>query len=161
YRDPTTRTNISAEASSATGAGPESSSMLRVAALGRFKGMPAKMDGEMGHLLELRTAENPYPVKLRGTIGATRARIDGTLLDPLHLGGETVSFELSGADLAQLLPIIGIPLPPTPEYKLAGHLNHQGAVWTFRKFTGNVGRSDLSGDFTVDRSRKPQLITAR
>ena len=62
--------------------------------------------------------------------------------------------------MAQLFAIIGVPLPPTPPYKLAGHLNHAGDVWTFRKFAGTVGRSDLAGDFSVDRGQKPQMITA-
>jgi AsmA family protein len=93
-------------------------------------------------------------------VGRTRARVDGTLLDPLHLKGEDLNFELEGADLAQLFPIIGGPLPPTPPYKLSGHLNHRGDVWTFRKFAGRVGNSDLAGDFGVDRGQKPQLITA-
>jgi uncharacterized protein involved in outer membrane biogenesis len=33
-------------------------------------------------------------------------------------------------------------------------------MWTFRKFAGRVGNSDLAGDFAVDRGQKPQLITA-
>jgi hypothetical protein len=33
-------------------------------------------------------------------------------------------------------------------------------VWTFRKFAGRVGNSDLAGDFGVDRGQTPQLITA-
>jgi uncharacterized protein involved in outer membrane biogenesis len=159
YRDPAMKTAISAEASTIAGAAG-TTSMLRVAAAGKFKGMATKVNGEVGSVLELRTPENPYPVKLRGMVGATSARIDGALLDPLRLGGEELSFELAGADLSQLLPIIGVPLPPTPAYKLSGHLTHKGAVWTFRKFAGTVGRSDLAGDFTVDRGKKPQVITA-
>ena len=150
YRDPAMKTKISVEASTIPGAAA-GTSLLSVAAGGQFKGMATKVSGEVGSVLELRTPENPYPVKLRGTVGATRARIDGALLDPLRLGGEDLSFELAGADLSQLLPIIGVPLPPTPAYKLSGHLNHKGAVWAFRKFAGTVGRSDLAGDFTVDR----------
>ena len=89
-----------------------------------------------------------------------RARISGALIDPLHLKGEDVRFELEGADLAQLFPLIGVPLPPTPSYRLSGHLTHSGKMWTFRKFAGRVGKSDLSGDFAVDRGRKPQFVTA-
>jgi uncharacterized protein involved in outer membrane biogenesis len=160
YRDPATKTRVTVDASSVPGTGPDAAEMLKIAATGQVKGMPTRVNGEVGSVLELRTPENPYPVKLQGTVGSTRARIDGVLLDPLRLGGENVSFELAGADLAQLLPIIGVPLPPTPAYKLSGHLNHKGAVWTFRRFSGTVGSSDLAGDFTVDRTKKPQLITA-
>jgi uncharacterized protein involved in outer membrane biogenesis len=33
-------------------------------------------------------------------------------------------------------------------------------VWTFHRFKGTVGQSDLAGDFAVDRGKHPQLITA-
>jgi uncharacterized protein involved in outer membrane biogenesis len=97
---------------------------------------------------------------MAAVVGSTRARVAGTLIDPLRLKGEDLSFELQGSDLAQLYPIVGVPLPPTPPYKLSGHLRHQGDVWTLRKFAGRVGNSDLRGDFAVDRGQKPQLITA-
>ena len=82
------------------------------------------------------------------------------LLDPLHLRGEQLNFQLEGSDLALLFPIIGVPIPPTPPYKLAGFLDHSGDAWTFRRFKGTVGQSDIAGDFAVDRGKHPQMITA-
>src|SRR5450759_5312662 len=93
-------------------------------------------------------------------LGTTKAGIDGMLLDPLHLKAEQLNFQLEGSDLALLFPIIGVPIPPTPAYKLAGFLDHAGDVWTFRRFKGTVGQSDLAGDFAVDRGKHPQKITA-
>ncbi|HSB32411.1 MAG TPA: AsmA family protein, partial [Candidatus Sulfobium mesophilum] len=89
-----------------------------------------------------------------------RASINGTLLDPLHLKNEKVNFVLEGIDIAQLYPITGVPFPPTPPYKLTGHLTHTGNIWTFKRFEGIVGKSDLTGDLSVDQSKSPQLITA-
>jgi hypothetical protein len=82
------------------------------------------------------------------------------LLDPLHLKGEKLNFTIEGSDLALLFPIIGVPIPPTPNYKLAGFLNHTDDLWTFDHLKGIVGRSDLAGEFAVDRGRRPQMITA-
>ena len=59
-----------------------------------------------------------------------------------------------------LYPIIGVPIPPTPPYNLAGFLDHAASLWTFRGLKGIVGESDLAGEFAVDRGRKPQMITA-
>jgi uncharacterized protein involved in outer membrane biogenesis len=53
-----------------------------------------------------------------------------------------------------------VPFPPTPPYRLTGYLNHTGNIWTFNRFEGTVGKSDLSGDLSVDNSTIPQLITA-
>jgi hypothetical protein len=82
------------------------------------------------------------------------------LIDPLRLKGEELDFRLEGSDLALLYPIVGLPIPPTPAYKLAGFLSHVGNLWTFTRFKGTVGASDIAGDFSVDRGRAPQMITA-
>jgi uncharacterized protein involved in outer membrane biogenesis len=159
YRDPAIRTDFATDASTIP-AGQADAGMLKLAGRGTIKGLKGTMDGVIGSVLALSSAERPYPIRMKAAVGSTRARIDGTLVDPLHLKGEDVNFHLEGADLAQLYPIVGVPLPPTPPYRLSGHLNHAGDVWTFRKFAGRVGNSDLGGDFTVDRGRQPQLITA-
>ncbi|MGZ5175761.1 MAG: AsmA family protein, partial [Burkholderiales bacterium] len=133
---------------------------LKIDARGRVKGFAGTVDGFVGSVLALSSVDKPYPIKLKAVVGNTKARADGTLLDPMNLKSEDLNFELEGSDLAQLYPIIGVPLPPTPAYKLTGHLNHTGGDWSFRKFAGQVGRSDLSGDFSVDVAQKPQYIKA-
>jgi uncharacterized protein involved in outer membrane biogenesis len=127
---------------------------------GKFRGTDAKLYVSGGALLALRRTDRPYPIKAILTLDKTRASINGTLLDPLHLKNEKVNFVLEGSDLAQLYPIIGVPFPPKPPYRLTGYLNHTGNIWTFNRFEGTVGKSDLSGDLSVDNSTIPQLITA-
>jgi len=159
YRDLAIKTDFGTNVSTIP-ADQKNAGMWKVTGRGRIKGMQATIDGVVGSVLALASAENPYPVNVRAVLGTTKARVNGALIDPLHLKGEDLNFELEGADLAQLFPILGVPLPPTPPYKLSGHLNHSGNVWIFRKFAGRVGNSDLAGDFAVDRGQKPQLITA-
>ncbi len=159
YRDPAIKTDMTTEVVMRSDETNPTGS-LRISSRGRFKGMQGSVDGTGDSLLSLRTADNPYHLKLRATFGETTATIDGALLDPLHLKGEDLNFTLEGKDLEQMYPIAGVPLPPTPPYKLSGHLNHVGDVWTFKKFSGKLGHSDLAGDFRVDREKKPQLITA-
>jgi uncharacterized protein involved in outer membrane biogenesis len=122
--------------------------------------MDAKLHLRGGALLALRRADRPYPIKATLKVGMTKASINGTLLDPLHLKKEKVNFVLEGSDLAQLYPITGVPFPPTPAYKLSGFLTHTGTIWTFEHIEGKVGKSDLRGDLSVDGSTIPQLITA-
>ncbi len=159
YLDPAIKTDFATDISTIA-AGEPNAGQLKISGRGRVKGMESSADGVVGSVLALSSAEKPYPIKVRVALGKTKARIDGTLLDPLNLKGEDLSFEIQGSDLAQLFPLIGVPLPPTPPYKLSGHLNHAGDVWSFRKFAGSVGSSDLSGDFAVDVGQKPQQITA-
>jgi hypothetical protein len=160
YRDPGINTDLAFDIKTLEGGNDKSNSSLEVTGKGRFKSMPVTLHARGGALLSLRSVDHPYPIKASAMLGTTRASIDGNLLDPLHLKGEQLNFQLEGSDLALLFPIIGVPIPPTPEYKLAGFLDHTGEVWTFRRFKGTVGQSDLAGAFAVDRGKHPQLITA-
>ncbi len=160
YRDPAIKTDLAFEVKTLTDGKDIAGTGLAMTATGRFKGLPTTLHAQGGALLSLRSRDQPYPLKVSATLGATKAVIDGVLLDPLHLRGEQLNFKVEGGDLAQWYPIIGVPFPPTPEYQLAGFLEHAGDVWTFRRFKGTVGKSDLAGDFAVDRGKHPQMITA-
>jgi hypothetical protein len=160
YRNLKDKTDLSLEVKTLADGADTPEYRLDVVGKGRFKGLPTTLQARGGALLSLRTASNPYPVKGSAVIGATRASVNGMLLDPLRLAGEELNFTLEGSDMAQLYPITGVPLPPTPDYKLAGFLDHAGKVWTFRGFSGVVGQSNMAGDFSVDRSLRPQKITA-
>ena len=134
---------------------------VEIAGKGLFKGLPTTLHAIGGALLSARVAgESPYPIEANATFGSTKASIRGTLLDPLRLTAQQLNFTLQGSDLALLFPIIGVPFPPTAAYKLAGFLDHTGKLWTIRDLKGIVGESDLAGEFSVDRGRQPQMITA-
>ncbi len=93
-------------------------------------------------------------------VGDTRATVKGIVRDPADARSMDMQLTLAGASLAELYKIVGVPLPPTPPYRIAGRLVQRGELWEFRQFTGAVGDSDLSGDFLVDRSRTPQFMKA-
>lgn len=160
FRDPTINTDLAIEINTLAATKDDPESMVELTGKGRFKGMETKFQARGGALLALRSADRPYPIKAAATLGTTKASVDGTLIDPLHFNNEEVNFQLEGSDLALLYPIVGVPVPPTPAYKLAGYLSHTGAIWAFKRLKGTVGNSDLAGDFSVDRGRTPQLITA-
>jgi len=160
YRDPTIKTDLALEVNTLNGSKDDPQPAVELTGKGQFKSMPTTIRARTGSLMTLSSVDHPYPIKADATLGTTKASVDGTLLDPLHLKGEELNFRLEGSDLALLYPIVGVPIPPTPAYKLAGFLSHTGALWTFKRFKGTVGQSDLAGDFSVDRGKKPQLITA-
>ena len=160
YRDPSLNTELLFELKTREGERNNSALTLELDGKGRFKGLPTTLHAQGGALLSLRSAENPYPIKANGVLGSTRVSIEGNLLDPLHFKGQQLNFTLAGNDLASLFPVIGVPLPPTPPYRLAGFLDHLGNVWTFSNFKGTVGQSDISGNFAVDRNQQPQMISA-
>ncbi len=160
FRDPKLNTDLLFELKTREGDKSNPALTLEIVGKGRFNGLPTTLNAQGGSLLSLRSPENPYPIKANGVLGSTRVSIEGSLLDPLHFKGQKLNFTLAGKDLASLFPIIGVPFPPTPAYRLAGMLDHLNNVWTFSNFKGTVGESDISGNFAVDRNQQPQMISA-
>ena len=62
----------------------------------------------------------------------------------------TSQLSLSGHDLADIYPLLGIPGPPTPPYNISGKLHRESGVWKFVQSKWHVGDSDLTGDVLVD-----------
>ncbi|MFI4979995.1 MAG: AsmA family protein [Nevskiales bacterium] len=116
---------------------------------GRYAAQPISGRFIGGSVLSLRDPKDRYPVDLKLANGATKVSLQGTLLEPLKFGGADLKLELSGDDLSNLYPLTGIPLAPTPPYKLGGQLDYEGRKVRFRDFAGTVGNSDLEGDIEV------------
>lgn len=93
-------------------------------------------------------------------VGNTRATAKGTIQDAAKIGSIDMQLTLAGGSLDELYKIIGVPLPPTPQYRINGRLLHSGQVWELRQFAGEVGGSDLSGDFLINRGPTPQFMKA-
>ena len=82
-------------------------------------------------------------------------------MDPFQWTGADVQLSLSGHDLADIYPLLGIPGPPTPPYNISGKLHRESGVWKFVQSKWHVGDSDLTGDVLVDTRRKPGHLTAK
>lgn len=133
---------------------------ILVDAKGTYANQPIEGHFVGGALLSLRDPAKPYPVDLTAVNGETRVSLKGTVERPMEMGGANLTLDLKGRDLADLYPLTGIPLAPTPAYHLAGKLDYTKAKITFRQFAGTVGSSDLNGDIGVEmRSGDIPLVT--
>ena len=116
---------------------------------GRWTGNRFTLQGVAESPLELQDAEKPYRLDLRARAGATRAHVRGRLVAPFQLRDFDLQFALSGRNLEDLYPLVGVALPDTPPYALDGRLTRDGRTWHYGDFTGQVGQSDLSGSAAV------------
>ena len=158
YRDPALRADISVKLQSSPNAADTPAS-LRFSGDGTFRGEAFRIDGQGLGLSALRKVGDPYQLILHARAGATDVRFAGSVVpsEVERLKGE---LQLQGKDLSQLYPIVPLPIPWTPPYKLSGRLAHKEKVWSYREFKGNVGDSDLAGNFDVDLSQTRPSITA-
>lgn len=150
YREAATRTAIRLDIATGPPRAQDQAAPLALEGDGRWRGQTFHLQGRIESPLSLTDETNPYRVNLSARAGATRARVRGGLTGPLTLRGFDLRMALSGDNLADLYPLLGVALPDTPPYALDGRLGRVGAVWRYDDFVGKVGDSDLGGDASVD-----------
>ena len=135
-------------------------SPIHVAAKGTFQRDPFALEGEVGAIAQLRGASGPYPVKLKGTLGANDVAIDGMIDEPLAKQGLDVRVDLDGQDIQDVLATLGVPIPKMPIYRLRAQLHRDDQVWRLDDLTGRVGASLLAGRILVDAGPEVPYIRA-
>ncbi|UHQ22402.1 AsmA family protein [Lysobacter sp. 5GHs7-4] len=154
FLDPVSRSDMRFRVASLPAGADDAAAPIAARGGGRWKGNRFSLQGRADSPLELRDSERPYRLDVRAIAGATRAHARGSLVDPLRLRDFDLRLALSGQDLADLYPLIGVATPPTPPYALDGRLTRDIAgartTWHYDGFTGKVGDSDLSGRASVE-----------
>jgi uncharacterized protein involved in outer membrane biogenesis len=149
FVDAARKTDIDVAVSTAEPGDKDSAPPIVVEGGGRWEGNRFTINGRAESPLALRDKERPYRIDARASAGATHAHARGTLLDPLQLRDFDLQLALSGQDLEDLYPLLGIATPSTPPYNLDGHFTRDGDTWHYDDFKGTIGDSDLAGDASV------------
>jgi len=159
YRDARRKLELDGTVSTATGsAGDQPTAELQLK--GKLEGQPLTVRFVGGSAVLLRDTTQPYPIDLDVAFGATKLTLKGTVQDPFKWTGANVDLTLAGPDLADVYPLLGIPGPATPPYRIAGKLDREPGRWKLHSSTWRVGDSDLTGDVVLDETRKPRFLTA-
>ena len=135
---------------------------LKYEAKGRWQGQPFAANGRTGSVLVLNAPlAEPFPLQINAVAGNTSLRATGTLASLTSADGANATFELRGANLADLYRLVGVVLPETPRYALNGQVSRQGQVWNVKSIRGRLGQSDLAGDLAFDPSQAVPLLTGQ
>jgi len=160
YEDPKRKLALDGTVSTATGkAGRQPQAELKLK--GKLEGQPLTVDFTGGSAIMLRDTKEPYPIDLEVAFGGTRLTAKGQVQDPFQWANPDVDLTLSGPNLDQIYPLLGIPGPPTAPYRISGKLERDPGIWKFVQTKWRVGDSDLAGDITVDERKKPEFLTAK
>ena len=129
-------------------------------ARGTYAGQRIEAQFTGGSVLDLRDEAEPWPVDLRLRNGDTTLALKGTLREPLKLRGADLRVEFAGKDMADLVPLTGVPFPKTPPFRLEGKADYaEGRVRLFDA-EGKVGRSDIGGSLAVSTAGSRPDVTA-
>jgi uncharacterized protein involved in outer membrane biogenesis len=154
------RTDLDVEVRSGKASEQGHPAPLLLSGAGRYRDSDFSLRGSIASPLDLINASKRFQVDLEARAGATRARARGGLDTPLQLQDFDLDFELSGQDMAELYPLMGLAIPRTSAYRLKGRLGRTGEVWSYRDVSGVVGDSDIAGDVSVDAGRERSLLKA-
>lgn len=144
YKDPLQKTDIQADLSTTLNpAHPDAALVFK--AQGKYAGQRLEAQGTGGSLLSLRDKTLSYPIDIRGSIGPTSASAKGHVTSLLTFSVLDLNIELRGGNLSELFPLIGVVLPDTPPYRTKGRLIRNAKLWRYEKFSGLIGKSDISG----------------
>ena len=164
FFEPANKTDVSLDVASRPRGPGDAEPPIALAGGGTWKANAFTLEGTAESPLELRASERPYRIDRRAAAGPTRAHATGNLLDPLRLRDFDLQLALSGANMDDLYPLIGVALPPTPPYALKGRLTRSvdspvRSTWRYDGFSGTVGDSDLAGYAHVSAggSARPHL----
>jgi len=158
YRDPKRKLELDGTVSTATGKAEDAAEL---SLKGKLEGQPLEIRFVGGSVLMLRDTDQLYPLDLNVSFGATKLKMKGTVQDPFKWTGANVDLTLSGPNLSDIYPLLGIPGPPTPPYTIAGKLERETGLWKFVQSKWRVGESDLMGEVAIDERRKPAFLTAK
>ncbi len=131
---------------------------------GTYNDAPVTGGGKTGGVLSLKdNMDAPFPIQADVRSGPARLAVEGTVTRPAKLAGLDLQLKLAGRSLARLYPFTGVVLPETPPFSTEGHLtgslsdesDSKRSRWTYEKFKGKVGESDINGTLTF-QSQKPR-----
>ena len=149
FIDAAAKTDIDIKVDSAAPGKGEAAPPMDASGGGRWKGNPFTVRGHAQSPLALRDEQQPYRIDVHAQAGTTRAHARGTLLDPLQLRDFDLKLALSGSNLEELYPLLGIAMPTSPPYAFDGRFTRErkggNTIWHYDGFTGKVGDSDLAG----------------
>ena len=120
---------------------------LEVALTGRYRGQPLGGEVRTGAMSDWWLKPQGLPLRLEVHAGGAGLRYDGQFRP--SPAGVLVSgdYEVRGASLAQAGRPLGLTLPATGAFRVAGRLSRQGDTWATRVERAEIGRSRLSGAF--------------
>ncbi len=134
---------------------------LSYKAKGTWNKEPFSAEGRTGGVLQLSMggAQQPFPLEIDAKAGATALKGAATIGQLATLDNTQATFDIRGRSLSDLYKFIGVVLPTTPRYALAGRLDKQGAVWRVAGMNGKLGSSDVAGDLTFDKSGATPMLS--
>lgn len=166
FDDPQAATRLEIDVQGGEGSGSGSQG-YEAALTGRYQALPLRLRARSGAVLPLFRDDAPgdeapaLEVQVEGQAGVSDLYFKGrasALWGARRIDG---AVRLRGPSLASLGEPLGVTLPHTPPFELAGWLGQAPGLWHLRADRMAIGRSLLAGEFRYDVRRQPAQLSGR
>ncbi len=121
---------------------------LRIAGKGQLNGRAAEFT-ITGDPLSTVARDRPYAFSFTERSGDSRLSGSGHLIRPFDPGMLDTTFDAAGPSMRELYFLVGISLPETAPFSLAGTLARRGPRSEFRDLRARFGKSDARGSVVL------------
>lgn len=159
-RQPALQTAVTLDAESAPlpdGTG----NRLKVEGKGTYRQAPFTLHAAADVPQTIDADELAVDLSLDAAAGATKLHAQGRIPASITTTGATVAMSLSGDDLGDLYPLVGIAMPETPPYTVSGNLTWNPRELHLRELDGKIGDSSVRGEVDLALLKPRPKLTAR
>jgi uncharacterized protein involved in outer membrane biogenesis len=158
YRDATSGRLLEAGIATARGTAV-CGNPLRLVLKGSLEGEPLRVKLTGSSDLRPTPAGEPYAVEADLHLAKSSLDASGTVTNPTAPQSLDLEFQISGPDLAEVLNLVGLAVPATPDYRLSGRLAYEDAVWRLQALEGHLGENEVSASIRLDQ-QEPAALAA-
>lgn len=128
---------------------------------GKYHEAPFSGNALTGDVLSFQESDILFPIKGDLVAGTTRASVEGTVADVVHISAIDANLKIEGQTLATLYPFLLLPLPASPPYAFSGHLVQKGDRYSIDNLAGKIGSTDVHGSGAYVRKEPRPLLTGK
>lgn len=121
--------------------------------------IPVQIEGTMGALDQL-VANDKYPLNIKISVSEASIELQGDIAKPLAGKGLELALSFNIASLSKLSKLAGNELPGIGPVSLNGTLSDGDNSYSLKSVKMQAGKTDLSGDLTVNLSGKRPALSA-
>jgi uncharacterized protein involved in outer membrane biogenesis len=124
-----------------------------------YNEIPLEIKGTIGRLIKLIKNER-YPLDLMVNVSDASIGLKGEIAQPAEGKGLALDLAFNVDSLSKLSKLIGSDLPQLEPVSLTGKVTESKGAYSIKTLKLLLGKTDLSGDVTVNVSGKRPAITA-
>ncbi len=134
---------------------------MKLTVNGNYRAKPFQLIMDIVTLEGLVADTRPWPLVASLQVAEVSLSASGSVTHPFRGSGFDLEFEVAGADVSELDPILGYVIPLRGEYRVVGHLSEDARRFSLSDLEVRVGQSDIGGSVVFVMAEPRTRISAR